>query len=155
MRFIMKQCSVFMRGYYSQKNAELKVQRQIWDILHGVSSLEVQFTRKILAGYDKQFSSQDTYLVKRGRIPLLSLNDPGEKSRATITRGKFCKHIIIKLSLAYSFRKMFFIGQNLTLIRMGGEGPPPTSFSTVTSANVKIGTQNFLTFSFNPFHRLV
>ena len=29
--------------------------------------------------------------------------------------------------------------------------PPPTSFSPVTSANVGISTQNFLTFSFNHF----
>ena len=30
-----------------------KSQRQIWDILQGVSSLEFYFTRKNLAGYDK------------------------------------------------------------------------------------------------------
>ena len=29
------------------------------------------------------------YFVKRGRIPLLSLNELGEKSRATIILGKF------------------------------------------------------------------
>ena len=40
---------------------------------------------------------------------------------------------------------------------MVGEGggqkghPSPTSFSSVTSANVRISPQNFLTFSFNPF----
>ena len=69
----------------------LKAQRQIRDILQGVSSLGVQFTRKILASYDKQFSSQDKYFVKKGRIPLLSLNELGEKSRATIILGKFVK----------------------------------------------------------------
>ena len=41
----------------------------------------------------------------------------------------------------------------------GGRGSanllPPTSVSSVTSANVRIGSQNFLTFSFNPFERLV
>ena len=44
----------------------------------------------------------------------------------------------------------------LTLFRMGG-GPkkPPTSFSPVTSTNVGINPKNFLTFSFNPFDRLV
>ena len=31
----------------------LKSQRQIWHILQGVSSLGVQFTRNILAWYDK------------------------------------------------------------------------------------------------------
>ena len=42
----------------------------------------------------------------------------------------------------------------------GGRGvqkapTPPTSFSPVTSTNVGIRLQNFLTFSFNPFDRLV
>ena len=32
---------------------------------------------------------------------------------------------------------------------------PPTSFSPVTSTNVKIRHQNFVTFSFNPFSTLV
>ena len=32
---------------------------------------------------------------------------------------------------------------------------PPTSFSPVTSANVRFGPQNFLTFSFSPFATLV
>ena len=59
------------------------------DILQGVSSLGVQFTRKILPSYDKQFLSQDTFFVKRGRIPLLSLNKFGEMSQATIILGKF------------------------------------------------------------------
>ena len=31
----------------------LKAPRHIWDILQGVSSLGVQFTRKILAWYDQ------------------------------------------------------------------------------------------------------
>ena len=45
----------------------------------------------------------------------------------------------------------------LTLFRMGGGGAkrPPTSFSPLTSTNVGISIQNFLTFSFNPFDRLV
>ena len=45
-------------------------------------------------------------------------------------------------------------------IRHGGgvggvEKRPPTSLSTVTSTNVKLSLQNFLTFSFNLFDRLV
>ena len=36
-----------------------------------------------------------------------------------------------------------------------GEKAPATSFSPVTSTNVGIWPQNFLTFSFNPFDRLV
>ena len=43
----------------------------------------------------------------------MSLNELGEKSQATIILGKICKQVIIKLSLAQSSRKMFFIGQNL------------------------------------------
>ena len=58
------------------------------------------------------------YFVKRSKIPLLSLNKLGEKSRATIILGKFFKQAIIKLSLAYSFRKMFVIGQNLKHVQM-------------------------------------
>ena len=38
----------------------------------------------------------------------MSLNELGEKSQATVILGKFCKQTIIKLSLAYSFRKIFF-----------------------------------------------
>ena len=33
--------------------------------------------------------------------------------------------------------------------------PPPTSFSSVTSGNVKISPRNILTFSFNTFATLV
>ena len=46
------------KSKYAMKHHEtfwscLKVQRQIWDISQGVSSLTVRFTRKILAWYDK------------------------------------------------------------------------------------------------------
>ena len=37
----------------------------------------------------------------------------------------------------------------------GGAKKPPTSFSTVTSTNVRISPQNFLNFIFNPFDWLV
>ena len=37
----------------------------------------------------------------------------------------------------------------------GGQKGPPTSFVPVTSINVGIVPQNFLTFSFNPFATLV
>ena len=43
----------------------------------------------------------------------MSLNEIREKLQATIILGKFVKQAIIKLSLAYSFQNMFFIGQNL------------------------------------------
>ena len=38
---------------------------------------------------------------------------------------------------------------------VGGKKAPPTSFSPVTSTNVWIRSQNFLTFSFNRFAKLV
>ena len=37
----------------------------------------------------------------------------------------------------------------------GGQIGPPTSFSPVTSTNVRICHKNFLTFSYNPFATLV
>ena len=37
----------------------------------------------------------------------------------------------------------------------GGQKAPPTSFSPVTSTNVRFGPQIFLTFNFNPFATLV
>ena len=55
------------------------------------------------------------YFVKRGRIPLLGLNELKENSQATIIRKlKF----VIKLSRAYSFRKISVIGQNLKHVCM-------------------------------------
>ena len=43
----------------------------------------------------------------------------------------------------------------LTLSSMEGVKRPPTSFSPVPSPNVRVSPQNFLTFSFNPFARLL
>ena len=37
----------------------------------------------------------------------------------------------------------------------GGQKSLPTSFSPVTSTNVGISRQNFVTFSFNPFDKLL
>ena len=54
------------------------------------------------------------------------------------------------------FRFCTAIVLTLTLFRMeGSKKAPPTSFSPVTSTNVGISSQNFLTFSFNPYDRLV
>ena len=39
--------------------------------------------------------------------------------------------------------------------RGGQKGPPPTNFCPVTSTNVGISPQNFLTFSLNPFSTLL
>ena len=48
----------------------------------------------------------------------MSLNELGENSQATVTLGKFVNNPIIKLSLACSFQKMFFIGQKLKHVHM-------------------------------------
>ena len=45
--------------------------------------------------------------------------------------------------------------ENINPIQDGGKKAPSTSFSPVTSTNVGISPQNFLTFSFNPFSTLV
>ena len=51
-----------------------------------------------------------------------------------------------------SFNSSDLYQETLTLFRMGGGGKkaPPTSFSPVTSTNVRISPQNFLTFSLLP-----
>ena len=61
-------------------------------------------------------------------------------------------HGMIKKVIENSWIKIV----NLTLIRMGWpKRHPGTSFSSVTSRNVGISLQNFLTFSFNPLAILV
>ena len=74
---------------------------------------------------------------------------------------------LAEFSLAHFYRnrqirQIFFPPKflPLTLFRMGreregGKKGPPTSFSPVTSTNVRFGLKNFLTFSFNPFSTLV
>ena len=81
----------FSRNKFSSSLVHKKNFRLIWQVI-------------FKAGY---------FFVKRGRIPLLSLNKLGKKSQTTIILGKFCKQVIIKLSLAYTFRKMFPISQIL------------------------------------------
>ena len=81
----------FSRNKFSSSLVHKKNFRLIWQVIFE-------------AGY---------FFVKRGRIPLLSLNKLGKKSQTTIILGKFCKQVIIKLSLAYSFWKMFLISQIL------------------------------------------
>ena len=69
---------------------------------------------------------------------------------------------ISEMLLNIIFRKYVSASQGLNPIQDGGDGgrggqkgPPPTIFSPVTSTNVGLSPQNFLTFSFNPFPRLV
>ena len=57
------------------------------------------------------------HILSSDRIPLLSLNELWEVTRDNNSR-QICKQAIITLSLAYSFQKMFFIGQNLKHVHM-------------------------------------
>ena len=45
------------KGLDFSRVLSLKAQRQMWNILQGVSSLGAKLTRKILAWYDRQFPS--------------------------------------------------------------------------------------------------
>ena len=82
-----------------------------------------------------------------------------ECKKSFLRRNK--KNFLLLLKGLHWTAFLFFFLENesltLTLFRMGGEGKkaPPTSFSPVTSTNVRFGPQNFLTFSFNPFVTLV
>ena len=62
------------------------------------------------------------------------------------------------VSLSYLFKPI----QNVCVLGRGGRGAgeggdkkPHTSFSPVTSTNVRTRPHNFLTFGFNPFDKLV
>ena len=57
------------------------------------------------------------FLLREVRIPLLNLNELGEKSQVTIILVKFVKNHKLSM-LSYSFWKMFFIDQNLRYICM-------------------------------------
>ena len=58
---------------------------------------------------------------------------------------------LIDVEISYEEFLTFF-----TLFRMEGwQKCLPTSFSPVTSTNVRISSKNFLIFNFNPFDRLV
>ena len=77
----------------------------------------------------------------------MSLNKLGEKSHATIILGKFCKQAIMKLSLAYNFRKMFFIGQNLKHVHM--------TYSFLELLNMYVNINFMGNQSWNTIHELV
>lgn len=58
------------------------------------------------------------FFTKGGKIPPLSLNKLSKKSRVAILFRRFYRQAIIKILLAYSLRKLFFIGQNLKLVHV-------------------------------------
>ena len=65
------------------------------------------------------------------------------------------RSVFDRIESAFS-KENYAVGHFLTLFRMGEGGKAtPTSFSPVTSTNVLINQQNFVTFSFNPFVILV
>ena len=74
----------------------------------------------------------------------------------TINILKLCRHSgIANPSITHSIT---LIKKELNPIQDWGGSkshPNPTSFSPVTSTNVPVRPQNFLTFSFNPFDRLL
>ena len=78
---------------------------------------------------------------------------------AKILRTAFIiEHLVrLFLTLPKSTMELVFFSyfKPLTLFRIGeAKSPPPTSFSPVTSTNVRINPQNFLTFSVNPFYHI-
>ena len=62
-----------------------------------------------------------------------------------------------KNQIVLKIYKYFPAGQRLKYRVGEGEGAkrPPTSFSPITSTNIGTNSQNFLTFSFDPFATLV
>ena len=66
----------------------------------------------------------------------------------------YCWKINGKKIITIPKKWICLIKQLLTLFRMGGQKSPPTSFSPVTSTNVRFGPQKFPTFSFHPFATL-
>ena len=81
-----------------------------------------------------------------------------QKIRKLDWKSTLCSVIICPSIFIFIFSCLIFSGL-LTLFRMGGgeecAKEPPDSFFPVTSTNVRISPQNFLTFSFNPFENLV
>ena len=74
------------------------------------------------------------------------------------TQSKLSFRLTTTLPVCLSIPSMD--SSQLNIFRMAGGGkkpplPPPTRFSSATSANVGISPQNFLTFSFNPLATLV
>ena len=65
------------------------------------------------------------------------------------------KHTLIKKIFEIYALTLFRMGEGRWVGWGGQKSPPPTSFSPVTSTNVGICSQNFLTFSFSPFGTLV
>ena len=85
----------------------LKPQRQIWGILPRISFGGIWFTRKFFAWYGKYSSSWNTCFAKRNKTPILSLNEVGEKPRATIILGNFVNKSEPNSHWLEFFRKCF------------------------------------------------
>ena len=77
------------------------------------------------------------------------LKDKSQTSRVNYKiQQNLCKKLLRKT------KKLYF--ESLNPVQDGrGQKSPPTSFSPVTSTNVGIRSQNFLTFSFNLFDGLL
>ena len=104
-------------------------------------------------------------IINNQKIWFVTSRQPAEKMQFSI-KNFFSKYDQIRTTLwiwLYLVKKslmetLIFCVQSavktlpLTVFRMVGEGAKrhPTCFSSVTSTNVRISPQNFLTFNFNP-----
>ena len=76
------------------------------------------------------------------------------KKSAEATKGTYNHPQNVCVSLLKKFERSYIL-KTLTVFRIGGQSHCTTSFSPVTSANVRISLKTFLTFSFNPFSTLM
>ena len=76
------------------------------------------------------------------------------KKSAEATKGTYNHPQIVCVSLLKKFERSYIL-KTLTVFRFGGQSHRTTSFSPVTSANVRISLKTFLAFSFNPFSTLM
>ena len=77
------------------------------------------------------------------------------KSLTEYTIKNEIKELLFKYRHEHIKKTLLFIRKLNPIQDGGGQKDPPTSFSPVTSTNVGVGPQNFLTFSFNSFATLL
>ena len=130
-----------------------------YSISYSLMVLDVEAMKNFVICRTFCFYSQGSLLKNcqvREKKFRIYLSESWWKEEHFITRRVVLRDIHI-LNLPTVSIKIMQVGGSsvltLTLFRMAKS--PPTSFSPVTSANVGIRPQNFLTFIFNPFATLV
>ena len=130
-----------------------------YSISYSLMGLDVEAMKNFVICRTFCFYSQDS-LLKNCRVRekkfRIYLSESWWKEEHFITRRAVLRDIHISNLPTVSIKIMQVGGSSiitLTLFRMAKI--PPTSFSPVTSANVGIRPQNFLTFIFNTFATLV